>query len=187
MSGYSLVDFVRDYQVPRVSPPPILDQAGLQVWELVERLGQGRRPSNQLASQPPGPAAGLAVDIPQVLDVGLGDGRDSVQEVAAGEVTLATVADNSGGPVEGESLEVDLDTGEQEVVVGVGGVEDAASAGDRNNVDVERGIDDQGDLGGSEGLAVDLVANLGGKLEEGRLDVTPVPRVVDEVLAGHVD
>lgn len=178
---------MRDSHVLRGSPSPLLDQAGLQVWKVVKGLGQRRGPPNQLASQPLDSAAGHAVDIPQVLDEGLGEGRDSVQEVAAREVTIATVADDSGGPVECESLEVDLNTGEQEVVVGVGGVEDATSAGDGNNVDVQRGIDDQGDLGASEGLAVDLVANLRRKLEEGRLDVAPVPRVVDEVLAGHVD
>lgn len=64
--------------------------------------------------------------------------------------------------------------------------EDAAAAGDWDNIDVHRGIEHQGNIRASEGLAVDLVADLRGELEEGRLVVAPVPGVVDvDEVAGH--
>lgn len=97
----------------------------------------------------------------------LGDGRYSVQEVVVGEVAVAAAADDSGGPVECEGLEVDLNAGEEDVVVGVDGAEGAASAGAGDNLDVERRVDGQGNLGAGKGLAVDLVANPRGKLDQG--------------------
>lgn len=116
--------------------------------------------------------ASLDGNIAQVLNVRPGDGRNAVQEVAAGEapagvVTIIAVVHNRQGPVDGEGLAVDLETGEEEVVFGFVAAENAASAGDRDNTDVERGIEGQVDPRASEGVAVDLVANLRGKLEEG--------------------
>lgn len=102
-------------------------------------------------------------------------------------MTIATVANDNGGPVEGKGLEVGQAAGEKDVVVGVVSVEDAVSAGDRDNLDGGGRVDNQGNLGALEGLGVDLVTDLGGELEDGRLVVTPAPRVVGVVLAGHVD
>lgn len=135
--------------------------------------------------------ASLDGNIAQVLNVRPGDGRYAVQEVAAGEapagvVTIIAVVHNRQGPVDGDGLAVDLETGEEEVVFGVDGAENASSAGGWDNTDVERGIEGQIDLRASEGLAVNLVANLGGKLEEGRLAVSPVTRGVAVVVVRHV-
>lgn len=102
-----------------------------------------------------------------MLDVWPGDGRNAVQEVAAGEVRIIAVVHDRRGPVDGEGLAVDLETREEEVVFGFVAAENGASAGDRDNVKAERGIAEELDPGTSEGVAVDFVANLRGKLEEG--------------------
>lgn len=75
-------------------------------------------------------------------------------------MAIATVADDDGGPVEGKGLEVGHVAGEKQVVVGVGSVEDAVSAGDRDNRNVLGRVDNQRNLGALEGFGVDLVADL---------------------------
>lgn len=59
--------------------PVVLDRAGFEVWKLVEKFGQRRRPSDYLAPQPPDCVNGHSVDITQVLDVALGIGRTSTR------------------------------------------------------------------------------------------------------------
>lgn len=88
-----------------------------------------------------------------MLDVRPGELGDAAQEEAAGE-SAGAAADCGGGPVEREGLEVDLGAGEEEVVAAVGVDKDAAAAGDGDDVDVKGRVEDQGDLGAGEGLAV---------------------------------
>lgn len=102
-----------------------------------------------------------------MLDVRPGDGRNAVQEVAAREVRIIAAVHDRQGPVDGEGFAVDLEAGEEDVVFGFEGAENAASAGDWDNIETERGIEEKFNPRASEGLAIDLVANLGGKLEEG--------------------
>lgn len=105
----------------------------------------------------------------------LRDVGDAVQEVAAAEVAVAAVANNGLGPVDDDSLEVGLDTGEEELVLGDSGSEDAASAADGDDLDVDGRVNDESDLRASKGLLVDLVSNLSGEPEQRRLDVAGAP------------